>query len=298
MSSAIPQSAARLRCRRIVADDRPALAALLARGFPARSVAEWDDALGRLLAHAVETGAPHAGLVLDAGGELVGVLLMVFGIVPGRPTRCNLSSWFVDDRFRGYASLLVASATRDKAVTYINISPAPTTRTTIEAQGFRRYVAGLQVAVPLLTRGSEPGMRLVAGEPPADVEADAADRAVMRAHARMGCLTVWCVAGGRAHAFVFQRRRIAGHRITVAYLLYCSAEGDLARFGRALGWFLLRRGLLLAMVDAPAPVAGLVGPYLPGRMPKHAKGPQAPHLGDLAFTEAAVLGEAFWLKRD
>ncbi|GEP05806.1 acyl-CoA acyltransferase [Methylobacterium oxalidis] len=297
MAGAIHETAARLRCRRIDAADRPDLAALLARGFPGRSLAEWDDALARLLDHTAASGGPHAGYVLDAGGELVGVLLMVFGASPGDPPRCNLSSWFVDDRYRGYASLLVASATRDRAVTYVNISPAPATRSTIEAQGFRRYTAGLQVAVPLLTRGAEAGVRVVAGDPPPGIAVEAGDLALMRAHARMGCLTVWGVARGRAHPFVFQRRRIAGHRVTVAYLLYCAEEGDLRRFGRALGRFLLRRGLLLAMVDAPAPVAGLIGPYLPDRMPKYAKGPQAPRLGDLAYTEAAVLGEAFWLKR-
>ncbi|MDR7037951.1 hypothetical protein J2X36_002704 [Methylobacterium sp. BE186] len=296
--SPTPGTAARLRCRRIVEADREALGPLLVRGFPGRSVAEWDAALARLLAYSAESGCPHSGYVLDLGGNLVGVLLMVFGAIPGRPMRCNLSSWYVEESHRGYASLLVASATRDRAVTYINISPAPPTRPTIEAQGFRRYIAGLQVAVPLLTRGAAPRVRLVEGAPPAGAAVAAGDAHVMETHARMGCLTVWCVAEGRAHPFVFQRRRIAGHRVTVAYLLYCADAGDLRRFGRALGRFLLGKGLLLAMVDAPAPVPGLVGPYLPDRMPKYAKGADVPHPGDLAFTEAAILGEAFWLKRD
>jgi hypothetical protein len=34
----------------------------------------------------------------------------------------------------------------------------------------------------------------------------------------------------------------------------------------------------------------LVGTFRPGRMAKYFKGPQRPRLGDLAYTEYAVLG--------
>src|SRR5262245_19110515 len=50
------------------------------------------------------------------------------------------------------------------------------------------------------------------------------------------------------------------------------------------------RGLPFVMIDANAPIPGLVGRYCGGNMPKYFKGPQRPRLGDLAYTENAVMG--------
>jgi hypothetical protein len=44
------------------------------------------------------------------------------------------------------------------------------------------------------------------------------------------------------------------------------------------------------IIDANAPIPGLVGGYSRGNMPKYFKGPQRPRLGDLAYTEHAVMG--------
>jgi hypothetical protein len=44
------------------------------------------------------------------------------------------------------------------------------------------------------------------------------------------------------------------------------------------------------MIDASAPIPGLVGWYSGSNMPKYFKGPQRPRLGDLAYTENAVMG--------
>ena len=53
---------------------------------------------------------------------------------------------------------------------------------------------------------------------------------------------------------------------------------------------LARRGLPFVIIDANAPMPGLAGWYSHGDMPKYFKGPQRPRLGDLAFTEYAVMG--------
>ena len=49
-----------------------------------------------------------------------------------------------------------------------------------------------------------------------------------------------------------------------------------------------RRGRLFGLVDACAPVPGLVGRYFADVGPKYAKGPNPPWPGDLAFTEFVV----------
>ena len=44
------------------------------------------------------------------------------------------------------------------------------------------------------------------------------------------------------------------------------------------------------IVDANDPIPGLVGVFRRGSKPKYFKGPQRPRLGDLAYTEYAILG--------
>jgi hypothetical protein len=72
-------------------------------------------------------------------------------------------------------------------------------------------------------------------------------------------------------------------------LIYCRDIRDFVRFAAPLGRFLALRGGLIVMIDANDPVPGLVGMFFRDTMPKYFRG-QAPHLGDLAYTEIAVLG--------
>ena len=44
------------------------------------------------------------------------------------------------------------------------------------------------------------------------------------------------------------------------------------------------------MIDANDPVPGLVGKFFRDKMPKYFRGPATAALGDLAYTEIAVLG--------
>ena len=279
-----------VRCRRMTQADLGVLSGLLARGFPQRGAAEWAGVLALVSSQADANGLPAPALVLESSGRLVGVLLAILRPQAQGPARCNLSSWYVEEAFRSYAPLLVAAATRDKSVTYVNISSQRHTRPTIEAQGFRRYSDGVFLAAPLLGLHAPARVSLALGEPPAGATVDPADLSVMRDHAGCDCLPVWCVAEGVAHPVLFLRRSIAGGSVAVAHVVYCRDTADLARFARPLGRFLARHGLFAMMVDANGPVPGLPGRYLAGRMPKYAKGPDTPRLGDLSYTEAPLFG--------
>ena len=50
------------------------------------------------------------------------------------------------------------------------------------------------------------------------------------------------------------------------------------------------RGRPLLIIDANGPMPGLVGKYFDQKMPRYFRGPQRPRLGDLAYTEIAMLG--------
>ena len=282
-----------LRCRQIDETDVDAVASLLARGFPAHNGDFWLGAFAQLARHQQPPNLPKYGYLLESNGTVVGAILLICAIVRSAEAtamRCNLSSWYVEPAFRAYAPMLVSQAVRHKDVTYLNVSSAPHTRPIIEAQGFLRYCDGIFIAVPMLNGlfGGSEGAVFDARERPA-VAFDPFDREMLLQHIAHGCISLWCATSERAYPFVF-RPRVVKRGIPCAQLIYCRDVVDFVRFagpiGRALAW----HGRPFVVVDANARIPGLVGWFSRGHMPKYFKGPQRPRLGDLAYTEHALLG--------
>lgn len=287
--SPVPPPAAGLRVREIADADLPAIAALLTKGFPFRSNDYWRRGLARHAQRARPAGYPAFGYCLDHGGRPVGVILLLFSELTkedGNVIRCNVSSWYVEPEYRMFGSQMVRAATRDKTVTYFNITPAPHTWTTVEAQGFSVYCRGQVYAALFCTRPVTTARVDVFSDSEASglspFETD-----LLRQHASFGCLSLVVRDGANAYPFVFQKHRVKGI-VPIYRLLYARRVPDLVKFAGNIGRFLARRGGLLVRFDANEPVAGLVGWYSDKRGRKYAKGPQPPALGDLAFTEAAL----------
>jgi len=283
----------RLRCRQISEADISAVAVLLARGFRKRSRQFWKQAVEQLSRREPPPSLPKYGYVIERDGVPVGALLLIYATVRMGGeivTRCNFSSWYVEPEFRAQATLLVSMALRRKDVTYLNVSPAQHTVPIIEAQGFSRYCDGVFVAVPLLSRplrGARAKVREAFRRP--EIAVDQSEHDLLLDHASLGCMSLWCATSEGAHPFVFRRRLLEGV-IPCAQLIYCRDVDDFVHFAMPLGRFLALHGQLLVMVDANDPVPGLVGKFFRGKMPKYFRGPQRPRLGDLAYTEIAVLG--------
>ncbi len=284
----------RIRCRQIGDDDVGAVVDLLTRGFPQRGRSFWTHALEQLRKRDHPADLPKYGYLLEADGAPVGTILLICAALragEGMAPRCNLSSWYVEPDYRAYASLLVMQALRHKDVTYLNVSPARHTWPIIEAQGFSRYCDGIFVAFPALDGWSSGGAKAdvfdARRNPPVRFDLFEAD--MLARHAEFGCISLWCVSGGDAFPFVFRPRLVKGV-VPCVQLIYCRDVALFTRFAGPLGRYLLRRGRPVVIIDANGPIAGLTGLFRPGSMPKYYKGPQRPRLGDLAYTEYAVLG--------
>ncbi|MGC2779114.1 MAG: acyl-CoA acyltransferase [Bradyrhizobium sp.] len=283
-------AASGVRIREIRVEDLPAVAALLTRGFSFRSEAYWLRGLDRHAARPRPAGFPAFGYCLDHGGVPVGVILLLFSELPADDgatiVRANVSSWYVEPAFRAFSSMLVRAATRDRTVTYFNITPAPHTWPQVEAQGFSVYCKGqIYAALALSRRRASVRVGAFAERDAAGLSAFEAD--LLRQHAAWGCLSIVVHDGPTAYPFVFQKHRVK-NVLPVYRLLYCRDVASLVGLAGHIGRFLLRRGGLLVRFDANAPVAGLAGWYSDERGRKYAKGPHPPRLGDLAFTEAAL----------
>jgi hypothetical protein len=244
--------------------------------------------------HPTPSGLPKLGYLLEHEGTPVGVILLIFSVVPtgtASVIRCNVSSWYVEPAYRSFASFLVSRSLKHKDVTYVNSSPAPHTRATIEAQGFLRYCNGQLLALPMLSgKSSKISIQAIGSIARPDDEGLAADFDLLKAHADLGCLSLWCTSGGQAYPFAFLPRRIAKGLIPVMQLIYCRDQKDFVRFSGPIGRYLATHGRPLVLMDALGPVRGLFGKYFAGNGPKYFKGPNPPRLGDLSFTEGVLFG--------
>lgn len=282
-----------VRCRPITEADLPAVADLLARGFPARDRPYWTEGLDRLAGRQGPASYPRFGYLLESEGRAVGVILLICSAVANSEppaVRCNLSSWYVDPAFRSHAAMLSIVPLRFKAATFLNVSPAPNTWATIEAQGFSRLNTGQFIAVPALAparRGDRverfDAARVYPGLPERDLLAD---------HAALGCLSLVGTGADGAHPFVFMPFRVKQGRLRLPalQLVFCRSLDEVARFAGPLGRFLLRRGVPFLVLDAAGPLHGVPGYFWPDRARKYAKGAHPPRLGDLAYTEFTIFG--------
>ena len=285
----------RIRCREIRKADTNEIVNLLTTGFRGRYFRTrdfWANALHRLSEHPTPPGFPRYGHLLESDGTPVGVVLLIFSSIRVNGEviiRCNVSSWYVEPRFRSYAALLVSQALKHKDVTYYNISPAPHTLPILAAQGYIPYCRGRFVAVPALC-GPSYGCRVTA------VNLDLAPQRILDAseielltdHANYGCISLICTVADRRHPFVFAPRRKFGV-VPFVSLIYCRNLEDFVRFAGPLGRFLAGRGFPLVVLDSNGPVPGLIGTYS-DIQPKYFKGPTQPRLGDVAYSERAMFG--------
>jgi len=296
MVNASPKaSPVKIRCRQILDTDIPAIVGLLAKGFPERGRPYWLRGLQRQREHQAAFDYPVYGYLLESEDIPVGIVLLLFASVDagGKSTmRCNISSWYVEPAFRSHATLLISFALRHKEVTYLNISPAKHTWSTVEAQGFRRYSSGQFLAAAALSRTGGAQVRELRQGASPQAYASIPDGELLIAHAGYGCLSLLCTAADSAHPFVFLPLKTKKGPLSIpgAQLIYCRDIADFTRFAGALGRFLLKHGLMFVALDANGPIDGLIGIYRESRGRKYFKGPNAPRLGDLAYTELVLFG--------
>lgn len=234
---------------------------------------------------------PKYGYLLEHDGRVVGVHLLISTTIRcngSSAIRCNVSSWYVDPGFRSYGAFLLARATSNRRLTYLNASPARHTLPIIEAQGFVRYSSG-QVVTSTWPAGGCRRARVFEVGCSRDLEFDSAERELLRDHAKYSCISLWCETTSGAHPFVFLRRMIKGC-VPCAQLIYCRSIDDFVEFRGPIGRFLALRGKPFILIDSNGPICGLAGMYFDELAPKYFKGPQCPRLGDLAYTEAAMFG--------
>jgi hypothetical protein len=292
MSVNVSSEPEKLVVREITDADICGVTSLLVGGF-SRPRRYWEIGLERLQSRSVPVGMPRYGFILEANGNPVGVILLISSLRPvGNQLAVfsNLSSWYVEPRFRRYATLLYRHALSYKNTTYLNISAAGHVRPIIEAFGFSRYAKG-QVLAPLALARDRGNARvqIIESASFADANLTTDERNLLELHARYGCIAVCCNSGKKTWPLIFLPRMVK-RLIPCAQLAYCRDVTDFVEVAGTVGRYLLRLGRPFVLIDANGPIAGIPGRYFPDKAPRYYKGPVTPLLGDLTETEATIFG--------
>lgn len=282
----------RIKIREIGEHDVKAVIDLLVRGFR-RSRCYWSVAFARLRTRLVPISMPRYGYILEAGHQLVGVLLLISTLRRTGNQQSlfsNISSWYVEPAYRSYGALLYKRAIASNQTTYLNLSATTHVRRIVEGFGFERYTEG-QVAAPLaLARNqTSASVRIIGADNFAVCNLDESERRLLENQAEYGCIAFCCLVHDRCLPFVFVPR-VVKEFIPCAQLAYCRDIADLAEVAGFVGRHLLRFGRLFVLIDANGPIHGIPGKYYRDLSPRYYKGLARPITGDLAETEVTIFG--------
>ena len=270
----------RVTCRQIVESDLDRLVDLYMEGFPDTKREFWTAGMKRLLELPSVEGMPRFGYALETKNGLLGALLMLTSR-RGQDIISNVSAWYVQNAYRAHSMLLVSAATKRKDVIYLNASPAPHTRRTMEAADWKQYTFGQSLVLPHLD--------LRHGHVSEAIPDDLPERTLLEDHRRWGCASLVCTTSSGLFPFVFRRHRIGakGRNLPVMELIYCRSLIAFERCCGSLARYFLRRRLGLGLLlDGKS--RSFFSIYRPGRDDRLYKGPHPPALNDLAYSEKVI----------
>lgn len=202
------------------------------------------------------------GFVLLDGNAIVGFLgtIVARRQVNGEAALvCNLSSWSVHAKYRGWGMALLAALLRDQSLTYTAFTPQPISWAALLAQRSSHRI----VMLPLLHAETLLAHRPVISFDPAAVRArlTSQQRQIFDDHAPYDCLQ-FTVSDGPDHAYVVVKRRahrlnarrlggpdkVLPVRIPYSDILHCSEPELLLRHLERVKLAILRRQRTAALV--------------------------------------------------
>jgi len=164
---------------------------------------------------------------------------------------------------------------------------------TIEALGYKRFCNGVFAAIPVLAAGTykaKTKMTRVVDATRPERLVPAGELQVLRDHESYGCLSLWCETQDGEYPFIFRRRFIKHFPLVPsAQLIYCTSVDEVVRLAGPIGSYLTLRGMPFMIIPANGPIPKLIGRYFDGKTMYYC-GSERPRLGDLAYTEVAMLG--------
>lgn len=280
-----------MRLRPIDDDSIADAVAILSRGFPERPASFWETGLHRLAAYRKATNGRPIGQMMMVDGKAVGVILTIaskryYGATPREVV--NLSSWYVDAKYRWLAPRMYQSIVADNSVTFTDLSPTAETAKINERLGFRIATEGnLLFFLPWVALTGRARARVIPFEHlPAGALPDA-ERVLLADHRDLGCIAAALDVGGRYHSLLFHPTRRKG--LPVARLLLATSRKLVAEHIAAIARFLLRCRMLFLTFNGDSVETAAGGIMWNRSAPVQVKGDWERDRVDLTYSELVFL---------
>jgi hypothetical protein len=226
--------------------------ALLSRGFPERAPSFWTSGLERLLAYRARTGVGPIGQLMLVGGQPVGVILTIESRRrhdTGERTLVNLSSWFVEAKYRWLAPQMLRSVVADASVVYTDLSPSLETSIINERLGFSLVSRGvLLFFLPWSALWPRSDARVVPFDLIPSGALGSAQHELLAHHQELGCISAALQLGDGYHPLILHTPRRKSFR--VARLLFGESRRQINGNMAAIARFLMRRGIMFLTMHA------------------------------------------------
>jgi len=238
-------------------DDVDAICLFLQQGFKGDHLPP--DAWRQIFNYNWLEGKPNLGYVLTAENDIVGFLGAVYARrkINGKSVlMCNLTSWYVLRKYRGWGASLLTTATRDAGICYTAFTPASRSIAMLKAAHFSTldehqcffppfaHIHTLRESRPTIIFDPDTIRRMLSDE----------HRRIFDDHLPYGCLHM--ILRDKTEAqyayLVFVRRRLNAQlsittKLPYSQLLYCSAPSMLARHLERVKLAVLKRHRSLAI---------------------------------------------------
>jgi hypothetical protein len=238
--------------------------ATLSRGFPGRRASFWRESVTRLTAYRRATAGPPIGRLMKVEGRPVGVILTIASRrrSGGRAYDVvNLSSWYVEERYRWLAPRMLEHIVSDDGVVFTDLSPSPQTARINERLGFRTAAEGLRLYfLPWTAIGSRSAARMVELEHVPAGALAAHERELLARHRELGCIAAALHLGRSYYAFLFRPTWRRG--MPAALLLFAPSRRIVSEQRSAIARFLLGRGLVFLIFHGDMSQASSDGAFL------------------------------------
>lgn len=263
--------------------------AVLCRGFPQRPPGFWNRLLKALSAYREARGAGPIGTLLVDKGEDVGVLLTLDspGGAASAGRKLNLSSWYVDQRARFFAPLMLRAAVA-AADLVTDLSPTHDVEALNERLGLAGRVRGSMIVPTLLD-----SFRLDSFRPSRarlSLDRQVGDQ-LLADHAAMGLVCATLLSeGGAADPLIFLPTRLRG--VPGVRLIYCPNLGRLQLHRGAVARFLVGQGRMFLEIEANRADTWPGALHAPSRCRVFASGELPADAIDHSYTELTFIHQA------
>jgi hypothetical protein len=256
---------------------------LLAKGFPARPRAYWEDALQRIdtLGENGALGLP-VGQIMRAEGRAQGVALTIASRRPsetGTMVCLNFAAWYVEPDQRWRAPLMLRALARTPCDVLTDLTPSLAVQGLLPAFGFKPITQGFVLVLAGFHKG---------GGEIADLDIAATPMGeLLRAHERFGAKAVMLhTRDGAQLPLLYRVVKFRG--IRTAHVLYCGANQVLHDHLGALSRHLRRQAIGLVKLEAPVERTPPRGWLRTGREIRFARGPVSPDATDYLCSELSM----------